>query len=134
MPATGHASRKTNAFASLMNTSDQNHIVAMDQFRLVDVTEQFLDLVGWPAENPLRLDSTGVHQATGNFLPLGPHATHPSAPPETTGHRLHTHRQQTPMSLSQGMYGTRIQRQGSASLEMPRQPLLASGMPAALGR
>ncbi len=32
------------------------------------------------------------------------------------------------------MHSTRIQRQGSASLEMPRQPLLASGMPAALGR
>src|SRR5690349_10467290 len=101
---------------------EQYQIVAMNELRLVDVTEPSFDLVTGRAQDFARFQCVVVDETASDLAALAIQTAYNFAAIELTGHVVHADRQQTLAVLPQSAHCTGVQRDSPAHLQVIGKP------------
>src|SRR2546430_7661638 len=99
------------AGAGFWRRSEQNEVVAVNQFALVDVAERRFDFGRWLAENTLRFRHAVVDQAASDLTAIDVETADNFAALESTVASRYPNRQQALAFTSQRPHRAGVQRQ-----------------------
>src|SRR5690606_31590859 len=97
----------------------------MNYLFIGNITQNLRNTITRTPRNGASFIGIVIHQSPGNLSTTQIDARHHFTPAKLTSHRLHTNWQKTSATLAQNLYGTVVQRQGAASLQMTGNPLFA---------
>src|SRR6476620_5076739 len=111
--------------AGLSIRLQQNEVISVDQFFVVDVAEDGFDLAAWPAQDALGLGCAVVHQSPRDLAAAGVETADYFAPLEDAFAAQDADWQQALAALQQGPRCTRVEDEAAGQLHVVCQPLLA---------
>src|SRR6267154_41492 len=112
------------AGAGFRRRSEQNQVVAVDQFALIDVAERRFDFGRWLAENTLRFRHAVVDQAASDLTAIDVETADNFAALESTLASRYPNRQQALAFTSQRPHRAGVQRQPAFDADVIGEPLL----------